>query len=393
MLRRARAHYMSVPLAVTLAELRSPLEQAYRNTVYCTGTLQQAGGQLAGKYCGNRWCLVCNRIRTAKAMNRYLPAVDGWDDRQLVTLTLRNVKASALADTIRDMMRTFQAIKLQLKRSRTLVRHKHRTWKGAPELGGLLEPVKLVALRKLECTYNAARDDYHPHYHVIVQTRAMADALRERWLEAMGERAEPEPQDVRACDRDGLREVFKYFTKLMAKTRSKRGETGRSAPVDPRALDTIFRAMKRQRVYQPVGFTVAKDDEETEIETDEGTPALTRVGESVLWEWSQDATDWVDRKTGDCLTGYEPALKFRDFVQRIGRAPPLAEPGQAADVATIDGRADHEKLGTVQQRLRSRLMDYSRQRAKRERVQAMRVALASVCQWFDAMADTGRAAG
>lgn len=396
MLKRARAHYMTVPLAVSLAELRSPLEQAYRNTVYCSGTLHQTKGQLAGKYCGNRWCLVCNRIRTAKAMNRYLPVVDSWAGRHMVTLTLRNVKAPALAGTIREMMKTFQAVKLGMRRAPTLVRHNHRTWKDAPALGAILPAVKLAALRKLECTYNAASDDYHPHYHVIVETKAMADALRERWLEAVGDRAESIAQDARACDRDSLREVFKYFTKLMAKQRAKpgkaeraKGEGARSAPVDPRALDTIFRAMKRQRVYQPVGFTIASDDEESEIETDAGTPALTRPTETVLWEWSQAVTDWVDKKTGDCLTGYEPAAKFRDFVTRIGTGPPAA----TADVETIDGRSEHEKLGSVQQQLRARLLDYARARADRERALAEQVALQDVCQWFDDMATAGAAAG
>lgn len=46
--RRARAKYMTEPVAVELAELRSPLEKSYRNTVYCAGTLVQDGDGSCG---------------------------------------------------------------------------------------------------------------------------------------------------------------------------------------------------------------------------------------------------------------------------------------------------------------------------------------------------------
>jgi len=73
LLKRARAKYFSTPLAINLAKLRSPLEKSYRNTVYCSATLSQEDGKIVGSYCGNRWCMVCNRIRTARAIHRYLP--------------------------------------------------------------------------------------------------------------------------------------------------------------------------------------------------------------------------------------------------------------------------------------------------------------------------------
>ncbi len=74
---------MSLPLAVALAELRSPLEKSYRNTVYCADALEQdESGTLKGRYCGNRWCLVCNRVRTARAINRYWAAIAAWPDAQ-----------------------------------------------------------------------------------------------------------------------------------------------------------------------------------------------------------------------------------------------------------------------------------------------------------------------
>jgi hypothetical protein len=53
-----------------------------------------------GTYCGNRWCMTCARIRTGMAMERYLPTLKAWGDVWFVTLTVRNVPAAELRDTI-----------------------------------------------------------------------------------------------------------------------------------------------------------------------------------------------------------------------------------------------------------------------------------------------------
>ncbi len=299
LLKRARSRYFTVPLSVNLAELRSPLEQGYRNSIYCSATLNQESGKVTGSYCGNRWCLVCNRIRTARAMRKYLPVVREWKDRQLVTLTLKNVPADDLPATIGEMVRGFQAIKLGMRRT---------------------DRVRLVALRKLECTYNRYSDEYHPHFHLVVDGRRAARLLRQRWLDRYPQITDGKAQDIRASDDAGLAELFKYFTKLLAKTRNSREGKLTAAPVPSEALDIIFRSMRGRRVYQPVGFRVAvepQDDEAAELILDAGTAAPVRPDERITWEWSQAATDWVDRVTGECLTGYEPAVNFRRLVESL----------------------------------------------------------------------------
>jgi hypothetical protein len=41
------------------------------------------------------------------------------------------------------------------------------------------------------------------------------------------------------------------------------------------------------------------------------------------WEWSQQASDWVDADTGECLTGYEPAEKLRELLTIKRDLPPV----------------------------------------------------------------------
>jgi hypothetical protein len=306
---------MSVPLAVRLAELRGDLEQSYRNTVYCSSTITQHDGQLHAEYCGNRWCLVCNRIRTAKAINAYLPVVETWDDPHLVTLTVRNCSEGELEAVLKEMFSTFTSCKRSIKRT-----HKR----------------KFKALRKLECTHNTVRDDYHPHFHSIVEGEAAALLLRDLWVKRFGERAVIQAQDVRRCDESSLREVFKYFTKLTTK-----GKDGKRRMVPAEKLDVIFKAMRGRRVWQPVGFSLPKE-QESDVEGERldvsASPACKRVTEAVLWQWEQDVADWVDAETGEVLSDYEPSEGLQEFVSggkpshngnRYEASPPVNEGSSA----------------------------------------------------------------
>lgn len=291
--KRARRHWLSYAVATALAEyaksVGSPLEKGYRNSIYCNWLIQQTEGKLRapGGYCGNRWCLVCAAIRTAKAWTNYKATLDGWKDAHFVTVTIRNMPGVELPGAMRDMSDAFRQIKRRMRD---------------------VDRVPLVCIRKLECTHNGERDDYHPHFHIVCETRQMARLFVARWLKYFGDSADPKGQNVKAAGRGTVAELFKYFTKLVTKSKF----------IAPSALDTIFRAMKGRRVFQPVGFTRPKtDDEEGEIDLDRGTPAPTRRDETIAWTWCQRSNDWVDKTTGDCLTGYEPSKGFRAFVDSV----------------------------------------------------------------------------
>lgn len=169
------------------------------------------------------------------------------------------------------------------------------------------------ALRKLECTYNPQRNDFHPHLHFVVEGQAAAHALVKRWL-ARHPEANAVAQDVRPCDDGALIELFKYFTKIVVK---RPGGTGSRTLAPVEALDVIFLAMRGRRVYQPIGFKVAADpatDENAEIGADGDTDAVKRIGERVQWEWIQQLHDWIDLSSGEPLTGYQPTQEFRALV-------------------------------------------------------------------------------
>lgn len=294
LIKRCRAKFVSRALAVALAELRGPLEKAYRRSVYCSEAIEQADGVLRTHYCGYRWCLICSRIRTARALDAYGPVVGSWEAPFLVTLTVRNCIGEELPGTMAAMVAAFARCRDSMRKAGVEVR----------------------AIRKLECTYNARENTYHPHFHVLIDGRFAADDLRRRWLRQHPDTANDRGQDVRPCDAGGMKEIFKYFTKITAKATTKTGR--RVMPLA--ALDTIFRAMRGRRVWQPVGFRLPKEVIEAiegEMVEVTGTPAFKREGERVLWAWEPLVADWIDHATGDTLSGYEPGEKFRRFVGSI----------------------------------------------------------------------------
>jgi hypothetical protein len=313
---RARRMFATKPMAVRLAELRGSLEQQYRNAIYCASRLTQEGARIRGKYCGTRWCLVCSAIRTAKLIRVYEPILKTWEHPCFVTLTVPNCSANELFGVIKRIVEVLRLIQRSMRRT-----HK----------------VPLVGVRKLECTFNERRLDFHPHLHLIVENKAIAELVVKLWLKRFPE-CSPAAQDVRPTDAQGVKELFKYFTKLTTRVTTASGKSiSRRIPTE--ALDVIFQAMVGRRVYQPMGFTVDAPDEDAPIDPTDTTVAAEERPEPVLWDWEQSVADWVDRSTGETLTGYVPAAEFRKFVEGWssgetgGQTAPLwKNPRSGADV-------------------------------------------------------------
>ena len=252
------------------------LEQSYRNTIYCAGVQVQADGMIRSRYCSNRWCPVCNRIKMGKAINAYLPHVEHWDDLHFVTLTVQNCQDFELEDLVSRMLDAFACV------GRKMVR----------DLGSFR------AIRKLECTYGKG---YHPHFHVVVEGSEAAYALRDAWMtygpKYTRREVSEKGQDVRKADHDSLVELFKYATKLVAK-----GPDGGRRFISCKRLDVIFRALRNRRTYQTYGFKVATDVEDV-TDAEAKVEAFKEVHRRVLWLWDQDMADWIDHETGECLSG------------------------------------------------------------------------------------------
>ena len=275
--KRARAKYLSRALALELAKLNSSLKKSYWNTWHCSNTILQDGQKLTTTYCNNRWCMVCNRIRTAKLIKGYLPELKKMQDPQFVTLTIPNVTGKDLESTIELMAKEFIKIKNLFYQRRTF---------------------QINGVRKIECTHNSDTDEYHPHYHVVLDGKEVGEALIQEWLKRFPE-ANRGAQDIRSADENSMIELFKYTTKLTTKNKVTRDEGKTTIEVNPKALDTIFQALYKKRTFQSMGWVkmVSEDVEEVDAQIVED------IEEGIdVWQWEQEASDWVN-SYGELLTG------------------------------------------------------------------------------------------
>ncbi len=286
--KRARVKFLTEAMAVGLANVpSSKLTRSYWNTFYCSSILQKKGDSLTGKYCKNRWCLVCCRIRSAQLIKQYAPVLQSWPEKHLVTLTVPNCSGADLVATIEQMKAGFNRIRHTLQ-----MQHRRRQ-RAAP----------LVALRKLECTQNPERDDYHPHFHLVVPDYASAVELRAAWLSQFPS-AKWGGQDVRPANGGAAHELFKYFTKLVT-TKSKE----RFIRLGP--LNVIFEAIAGQRTFQAFGIPKTVE----ELGDEEADALAEELNVDAVFEWVQAQADWIDKESGEMLTNYKPSPQFRAFVE------------------------------------------------------------------------------
>jgi hypothetical protein len=292
---RARSKYLTDAIVRGLMGLgeRTPLRFAYASTVRCAAELVQEGVKVQGKYCRQRWCLVCNRIRTRKLIGAYLPEMATWTAPHFVTLTIPNVQGHELHGVVREMLAAVRPIARAIRHT---------------------DGLELKAVRKLETTYNTGRRDYHPHLHLIVNSREAADALVRRWLKVFPAAA-GKAQDVRPCTGlNAMRELFKYFTKLVVM-----GLDGERTAPHPLVLDTIFKSVKGLRTFQPMGFVsrvkVSADDEALELDAGTVSPIKPDSRGRIRWQWIGD--DWMDYGSGELLSGFTPNDGMRELVKRI----------------------------------------------------------------------------
>lgn len=272
----------------------SILRKSYQNTMYCAGTLEQSDGKLHTHWCKNRWCPACNRNYMGKMINAYRPRLDKEHDLYFLTLTAPNVPACALEDELDKYREAWKYIQ-------------NRYWFKKGIKAGI------IGIRKVECTYNPVKDTYHPHLHILISNKEFAENIYNAWHEwnlKQQRWISPNAQCLKKVKDDGsYLEIFKYFTKLIAKDGEKREY------FDAVHMNVIFEAMKGKRVYFRIGSKKAWQCDEVKEADD--ADLKTQDEEDKIWNW-MDNTDYFgyyDIDSGETLTEMRPPKNMNTILE------------------------------------------------------------------------------
>lgn len=291
--KRAQAKCRTVPLAVRLASLKTPLEKSYRNASYCASVIREKNGKRTTKYCGQRCCVQCNYHKRVRAIGKYAHIIDERQDLYHVTLTIPSVSASDLRCAFDSMLEKLRSVQRSMRET-----HK----------------CPLRAIRFIECTANDGQ--YHPHYHLIVEGKDAAELLVILWLDR-NPAADLYAQDIEPFIPRTARNLLSYLTKYIP-------DAAKDASLEE--LDVIFTAFKGRRLLQSMGFKASAGPNNAMSDIQESTSSpIDGNSEPTEWHWLQPAADWMRRETGEYLTEQEP---------RIPRLEPVEEQVNAEQRST-----------------------------------------------------------
>ena len=203
-----------------------------------------------GNFCKNRFCPFCSWLkakRTAFELLELIKVVEYTEKLAFIfiTLTVPNVPRESLREEIENFNKSFKRL-FQTEEFKAFN-------KGF--------------IRKLEVPYNEERNDYHPHFHLVVAVNKSyfksRDYMSKRRLLELWQRATRNPNitqvDIKPCRMDTIKQVMELATYS-----AKQGELYSSKEVFDGFYEGLFR--KKLLVYNGIFKEYKKKLETGEID-------------------------------------------------------------------------------------------------------------------------------
>lgn len=334
---RARKKWLSCTVAGQLADLNSPLKFKYVRTLTCGNEIRQEGNTFTSRYCGARWCVVCQSIRMGKLIKRYRQIIESLERPHLITLTIKNIPSLRFQ---KDGFNAGASDVLQLRKTQRKMFTMFRKLQDSLRKDG----IKLKGFRKYEIIVSKDQKGYRPHIHWVVSTVMTVDEIVKQWkrkklpqsvldisfkalqygnitigqlqgefliqywLKQWGEDVAERPgQDCRPALSGSEVELFKYTTKMIVKSKhtNTTGEKG-GDNIPLRLLDDIYRATENVRTVQCTGFITRK-------------PKAPKFDYTIIPKWKMDRYHNEKDIMGDAIfTPVELAYLY-DFREKEAR--------------------------------------------------------------------------
>jgi plasmid rolling circle replication initiator protein Rep len=255
------------------------------NTYHCQERIYSHEGRIYGHYCKNRICTLCNSIRKAELINKYLPVIEQWEDPQFLTLTIRSIQAKNLNKFLGGMIKAFCQIK-------DTQRKRYSRGKG----------IKLIGIKSLECNFNPQRRTYNPHFHLITPNIETSELLINEWLKKWTPKWTSRVAQLNKSVFDNetaLIEIIKYGSKIFTEPDLKKKGKQKTPPqIYATAFYNILESMKGHRIFDRFGFDLPKK------EVIEKSQILT--SDYKEWLFDPNLLDWHSSTFDEVLTGYHP---------------------------------------------------------------------------------------
>lgn len=203
-----------------------------------------------GNFCKNRFCPFCSWLkakRTAFELLELIKVVEYTEKLAFIfiTLTVPNVPKESLREEIENFNISF-----------------NRLWKTKE-----FKAFNKGFIRKLEVTYNEERNDYHPHFHLVVAVNksyfTSRDYMSKRRLLELWQRATRNPAitqvDIKPCRMDTVKQVMELATYS-----AKQGDLYSSKEVFDGFYEGLFR--KKLLVYNGIFKEYKKKIEVGEVD-------------------------------------------------------------------------------------------------------------------------------
>ncbi|PCJ23201.1 MAG: hypothetical protein COA97_12040 [Flavobacteriales bacterium] len=105
---------------------------------------------------------------------------------------------------------------------------------------------------------------------------------------------------------------IKYGSKIFTEPDlKKKGKLSTNPMIYAYALDNIFAALKGKRLFDRFGFNLPP---QPTIEITKKT-----VKNPELWKYSTNDADWINKETGECLTGYATPIELQHLLNESGQ--------------------------------------------------------------------------
>ena len=248
-----------------------------------------------GNFCRIRVCPMCNWRRSLKLFSQVSAVTDAILAEKkarfiFVTLTVQNVRGDVLRDTIDRLNKAFSYITAN-----------SRTFAPAKKLKENL----LGYMKAEEITYNADRDDFHPHIHAILEVRPSYfrgdNYIKQKdwtalWRAALGVDYDPlvDVRNIKGGTAKAVAEVAKYPVKMDGILKIKDKEKAAKALVE------LYSAIFRRRLvtfggdFKEYRKRLQLDDVETgdliHVEAEE--KAFNPVAQ-ILFKWRADVGAYI----------------------------------------------------------------------------------------------------